>query len=160
MRVADDGPGVPIEVAGDTGRTGLEALLTRMHAEVQPGGRHAVATSLFGIGLCVTNALSSRMTADVRRKGVHWVQEYARGVALAPPTAAGPTTGSGTTIAFWPDTDIFGAPARTEQPRLVTDRCRAALVAEGGLLRRARGETGRGNFGGGVENAWSAPSPV
>ncbi|MEU2389699.1 hypothetical protein [Streptomyces sp. NPDC007369] len=67
-----------------------------------------MATSLFGTGPCVTNALSSRTRAEVRRNGVHWVQEYARGVATTPPTAAGPTTGSGTIIAFWPDTDIFG----------------------------------------------------
>ena len=42
--------------------------------------------SLFGMGPCVTNALSSRLTAEVRRDGVRWVQEYARGVALTPPT--------------------------------------------------------------------------
>ncbi|MGW4703951.1 DNA gyrase subunit B [Streptomyces sp. NPDC004285] len=107
VRVADDGPGVPVEAAGDTGSPGLEALLTHMHPGAEPGGRHAVAMSLFGVGPCVTNALSSRLTAEVRRKGVHWVQEYVRGGALAPPISAGPTTRGGTTIAFWPDTDIF-----------------------------------------------------
>ncbi|WP_324617223.1 hypothetical protein [Streptomyces sp. NRRL F-2580] len=75
--------------------------------------------SLFGVGPCVTNALSSRLTAEVRRKGVHWVQEYARGVALTPPTSAGPTTRGGTTIAFWPDTDIFE-----------TAECSFAVLAE------------------------------
>ncbi|MFE6848499.1 DNA gyrase subunit B [Streptomyces sp. NPDC057686] len=107
VRVADDGTGVPIEAAGDTGGPGLEALLTQMHPGTEPGGRHAVAMSLFGVGPFVTNALSSRLTAEVRREGVHWFQEYARGVALTPPTSAGPTTRGGTTIAFWPDTDIF-----------------------------------------------------
>ncbi|WP_435191405.1 DNA gyrase subunit B [Streptomyces sp. bgisy126] len=109
VRVADDGPSVPVEAVGDTGAPGLEALLSRMHPGAEPGGRHAVATSLFGTGPCVTNALSSRLTAQVRRAGVHWVQEYARGVALAPPVGAGSTTRSGTTITFWPDTDIFEA---------------------------------------------------
>jgi DNA gyrase subunit B len=52
--------------------------------------------------------LSSHLTAEVRREGVRWVQEYARGVAVAPPTAVGPATVSGTTIAFRPDPDIFG----------------------------------------------------
>lgn len=108
VRVADDGPGIPVEAAGDTGGPGLETLLTSMHPGAEPGGRHAVATSPFGVGPCVTNALSSRMTAEVRRAGVHWVQDYARGVALTPPTVAGPTTRSGTTLAFWPDTEIFG----------------------------------------------------
>ncbi|WP_329266866.1 DNA gyrase subunit B [Streptomyces sp. NBC_01451] len=107
VRVADDGPGVPVEAAGDPGGPGLETLLTQMHPGEEPGGRRAVAMSLFGVGPCVTNALSSRLTAEVRREGVHWVQEYARGVALTSPTSAGPATRSGTIIAFWPDTDIF-----------------------------------------------------
>lgn len=73
-----------------------------------PGGRHTVAWSVYGMGPCVTNALSSRLTADVRRGGARWVQEYACGVAVAPPAAAGPTAGSGTTIAFRPHADVFG----------------------------------------------------
>lgn len=98
MRVADDGPGVP----------GLEALLTRMDTGAGPGGRDAAALAFFGMGLCVTDSLSSRLTAEARREGIRWVQEYARGVALAPSGAAGPTTGSGTTVTFRPDTEIFG----------------------------------------------------
>ncbi|MET8136375.1 hypothetical protein [Streptomyces sp. NPDC005251] len=43
----------------------------------------------------------------MRREGVRRVQEYARGVPLTPPTAAGPVTGSGTTITFLPDAEIF-----------------------------------------------------
>ncbi|MFF3430551.1 hypothetical protein [Streptomyces sp. NPDC002602] len=71
------------------------------------------------MGPCVTNALSSRLTAEVRREGVRWVQEYTRGVASTPPTAVGPATGSGTAIAFWPDTDVFG-----------TAQCSFAVLAE------------------------------
>ncbi|MFE3943803.1 DNA gyrase subunit B [Streptomyces sp. NPDC059118] len=123
VRVTDDGPGVPADAdadadaadsdsdaadadAGDSDGPGLEALLTRPGAG--RGGRHTVVVSLSGMGPCVTNALSSRMTAEVRREGVRRVQEYARGVALAPLAAAGPATGSGTSITFWPDTGIFG----------------------------------------------------
>lgn len=52
-------------------------------------------------------ALSHRLTAEVRHEGTRWVQEYERGVAVTPPTAAGPATGSGTVITFHPDPDIF-----------------------------------------------------
>ncbi|MEU9165317.1 DNA gyrase subunit B [Streptomyces sp. NPDC048424] len=121
VRVTDDGPGIPVEAAGDVGGgPGLEALLTRPHAGAEPGGRHSVPMSRFGTGLCVTNALSSRLTAEVRRAGVRWVQEYVRGVALTPPTVAGPPTGTGTTIAFWPDVDIFGT----------ATQCSYAVLAE------------------------------
>ncbi|MGW7285945.1 DNA gyrase subunit B [Streptomyces sp. NPDC054847] len=108
VRVADDGPGVPVEAAEDTGGPGLEALLTRPHVGPKPGDRHSGVLSRIGAGPCVTNALSSHLTAEVRRDGVRWVQEYACGVALAPPKAVGPATGSGTTITFRPDADIFG----------------------------------------------------
>lgn len=108
VRVAVDGPGIPVEAAGDTGGPCLEALLTRMHAGPRPGGRRSVAMGLSGMGPFVANALSSLLTAEVRRDGVCWVQHYERGVAVGPATSAGPTTGSGTTIVFRPDADIFG----------------------------------------------------
>ncbi|MFD8992419.1 ATP-binding protein [Streptomyces goshikiensis] len=107
--VADDGPGVPIDETEGAGGPGLEALLTQMQAGVGTGGRHDVTLGFCGVGPAVVNALSCRMTAKVRREGVLWVQEYARGEAATPLTEVGTATGSGTTIAFWPDADIFGA---------------------------------------------------
>ncbi|MFI0965785.1 ATP-binding protein [Streptomyces sp. NPDC021080] len=106
--VADDGPGVPPDEPEGANGPGLEALLTRMQAGAGPGGRHDVMLGFCGVGPAGVNALSRRMTAEVRRDGVRWVQEYARGVAVTPPTEAGAANGSGTTLAFWPDADIFG----------------------------------------------------
>ncbi|WP_406055982.1 ATP-binding protein [Streptomyces sp. NBC_01077] len=107
VRVADDGPGVPFESAGDAAAPGLEAQLTSLYAGWELGGHRGARRDLFGIGLSTVNALSSRLIAEVRREGVREIQEHARGVALTPPTPAGPATGSGTTLAFWPDADIF-----------------------------------------------------
>ncbi|MFJ6622002.1 DNA gyrase subunit B [Kitasatospora sp. NPDC091335] len=99
VRVADDGPG----------ESSLEALTTRTGAGAGLGGRHDVMLGRAGVGPVVANALSSRLTAEVRREGVRRVREYARGVAVTPVTDAGPAAGSGTTVTFWPDTEIFGA---------------------------------------------------
>ncbi|MFJ3966132.1 ATP-binding protein [Streptomyces sp. NPDC090036] len=107
--VADDGTGVPIDETEGADGPGLEALLTQMQAGVGTGGRHDVTIGFCGVGPAVVNALSRRMTAEVRREGVRWVQEYARGVATTPLTEVGTVIGSGTTITFWPDADIFGA---------------------------------------------------
>ncbi|MFI6440815.1 DNA gyrase subunit B [Streptomyces sp. NPDC050759] len=107
VRVADDGPGVPVEAAGHVGGPGLESLLTRPVTGADPGGRHSVTSGFVGVGPCVTSALSSSLRAEVRREGVLWVQEYVRGAAVTAPVAAGPTTGSGTTLAFRPDDGIF-----------------------------------------------------
>ncbi|MFJ4846286.1 DNA gyrase subunit B [Streptomyces sp. NPDC088733] len=98
VSVADDGPRLPVE---------LEAPLTSMHARMGSGGRVHAELDMVGVGPCVTNALSSRLTAEVRCDGTRWVQEYVRGVPVAPPTAVGEAMGSGTTITFWPDADIF-----------------------------------------------------
>ena len=119
--VADHGPGVPFEApaTGDTCGPGLEAQLTSLQTGAGPSGRHLVIVGHFVAELLVANALSSRLTAEVRREGVRRVQEYARGVALAPPAAVGGTTGKGTTIAFWPDAEIFE-----------TTRCSFAVLAE------------------------------
>ncbi|MFE2410532.1 DNA gyrase subunit B [Kitasatospora sp. NPDC059408] len=120
VRVSDDGPGLAVESGeggggaggGGDGRVpGLEVELTRVGSWVVPGVRPFMGAGLFGTGLAVVNALSGRLTAEVRREGVLWRQEYACGVALAPPSPVGRAAGSGTTIAFWPDAGIFG-PAR------------------------------------------------
>ncbi|MFF3598081.1 ATP-binding protein [Kitasatospora indigofera] len=109
VRVADDGRGVRVDESGASGISGLEALLTRFQTGPATGGRHDVTLGFCGVGPFVVNALSSRMTAEVRRGGARWVQEYTRGVAVTPLIEAGTSTGSGTTITFWPDADIFGA---------------------------------------------------
>ncbi|MFD5859785.1 DNA gyrase subunit B [Streptomyces chartreusis] len=107
-RVAIDGPGIPVEAAGDAGAPSLEELLTRMHAGPRGDSRKFVGVGLFGLGPFVTNALSSHLTGEVRREGVRWVQRYDRGAAVGPPSPQGPTTETGTVIAFRPDADIFG----------------------------------------------------
>lgn len=111
VSVADDGPGIAPDAADGTGRPGVEALLTRTWwPGPWTGGRHHVMLGLCGMGWpAAANALSRRMTAEVRRDGVRWVQEYARGVATTPLTEAGAVDGSGTTLTFWPDPGIFGA---------------------------------------------------
>lgn len=160
VRVADDGPGVPVEAERDTGGPSLEALLTHMHPGTEPGGRHAVASSLFGVGPRVTNALSSRLTAEVRREGVTWVQEYARGVALTPPTIAGPTTRGGTTIAFWPDTDIFETAECSFA--VLAERFRELAFLNRGLdisLTDERPRTGPDRYGAGSRAGLGTSSP-
>ncbi|MFJ6632115.1 ATP-binding protein [Streptomyces sp. NPDC091376] len=109
VRVADDGPGVPVGEAQGTGGPELEALLTTMQTAAGPGGRHAVPLGFCGVGPFVVNALSRRMTAEVRRAGIRWAQEYARSVAVSPLSEAETATGCGTVIVFWPDADIFEA---------------------------------------------------
>lgn len=107
VRVADDGPGIPFEDTGDAGGPGLEAQLTQMHIRKAPAGPRYPVLDFFGAGPFAANALSSRMVAEIQREGIRRVQRYARGVAVGAPADAGPATGSGTVISFWPDPAIF-----------------------------------------------------
>ncbi|WP_328869436.1 DNA gyrase subunit B [Streptomyces sp. NBC_00287] len=107
VRVTDEGSRRARVATADTDDPAVEAQLTSLHAGSEPSGRHIAAVGDHIGGLFVVNALSSRLTAEVQRDGVREIQEYERGVAVAPPAAIGAATGSGTTIAFWPDTEIF-----------------------------------------------------
>lgn len=102
VRVADDGV-----MGGEAHDPDLEGELTSLHVGFGPRGRRTPAVAHFGGGLFVANALSSRLTAEVRGARTQWVKEYARGVEVDPPVTVGSVTGSGTTISFWPDTEIF-----------------------------------------------------
>ncbi|MFJ1709937.1 ATP-binding protein [Kitasatospora sp. NPDC088346] len=107
VRVADDGTGLPVEHAGHSDGPALETRLTVLCCGAQPADRRFLYAGYFGVGLAVVNALSGRLTAEVRRDGARWVLEYERGVAVAAPTRTGPADGSGTAITFRPDAEIF-----------------------------------------------------
>ncbi|MBO1414872.1 ATP-binding protein [Streptomyces sp. FH025] len=107
VRVADDGTGLPVEHAGHSDGPPLETRLAVLGCGAQPADRRSLFGAHFGLGLAVANALSDRLTAEVRRDGARWVLEYERGAAVATPTRTGPADGSGTTITFRPDPEIF-----------------------------------------------------
>jgi DNA gyrase subunit B len=104
IRVADDGTGLPIEHVGHSDEPPLETQLTVLCCEIQPADRRSLS---FGVGLAVVNALSGRLTAEVRRDGARWVLEYERGVAVAAPAHTGRADGNGTAITYWPDAEVF-----------------------------------------------------
>ncbi|MFJ7629250.1 DNA gyrase subunit B [Streptomyces sp. NPDC097595] len=106
---ADGGVRVADDAAGDADGLELEARLTRTGPGTGFRGRDRVPLSSSGLGPAVVNALSRRMTAEVRHDGALWQQEYARGAAVTPLTESGTGAGNGTVITFWPDAEIFGA---------------------------------------------------
>ncbi len=107
--VTDDGRGIPVAAMVDQdGRSALEVVLTVLHAGGKFGGEgYKVSGGLHGVGVSVVNALSERLRAEVRREGRLWMQGYQRGAPDGPIADVGPAEGSGTTISFWPDPEIF-----------------------------------------------------
>ena len=107
-RIEDNGRGVPIDRHPQTGLTGLETVMTTLHAGSKfGGGGYKVSGGLHGVGASVVNALSEELRAEIMRNGRVHVQEYSRGASLAPVAVAGESDSTGTTIWFKPDSEIF-----------------------------------------------------
>ena len=109
VTVSDDGRGIPVDIHPATGVSALETVMTTLHAGGKfGGGAYKVSGGLHGVGASVVNALSSRMTAEVRRDGRSYRQEYRRGSVASKLRNTGRTASHGTTVSFLPDTGIFG----------------------------------------------------
>ncbi|MFH1591333.1 MAG: DNA topoisomerase (ATP-hydrolyzing) subunit B [archaeon] len=108
VTVIDNGRGIPVENHPRFDRPALEVVLTKLHA----GGKFSKSTykvsgGLHGVGVSVTNALSKRLIARVKRNGNVYMQEFARGKPIADMKIEGSAQGDGTEIQFWPDDEIF-----------------------------------------------------
>lgn len=108
IRVADNGRGIPVDIHPVEGRSTVEVVLTVLHAGGKfGGGGYAVSGGLHGVGSSVVNALSHRLDVEVRRQGHVWRQSYTDGVPNEPLAEGEETTETGTTVAFWPNAEIF-----------------------------------------------------
>ncbi len=108
VRVEDNGRGIPVDIHPVEGRSTVEVVLTVLHAGGKfGGGGYAVSGGLHGVGSSVVNALSQRLHVEVKRQGHVWRQWYENGVPLAPLQAEEEAEGTGTTITFWPNAEIF-----------------------------------------------------
>ncbi|MBF9315035.1 DNA topoisomerase (ATP-hydrolyzing) subunit B [Bifidobacteriaceae bacterium NR002] len=111
IRVVDDGRGIPVDEVPGEGVSGVETVMTKLHAGGKfGGGGYAVSGGLHGVGISVVNALSTRVEIEVRRQGFHWTQTYVDQHPTAPlakgkPMEEGESTG--TSVTFWPDGAIF-----------------------------------------------------
>ena len=107
--VVDDGRGIPVDVHKKFKKPALELILCTLHAGGKfDGGSYKVSGGLHGVGSSVVNALSSEMTATVKREGQEYSQSYERGKATRKLKKHGATRGHGTTIHFRPDEEVFG----------------------------------------------------
>lgn len=110
ISIVDNGRGIPIDVVKGDGRPALEVVLTEIHA----GGKfnresgYKVGTGgLHGVGITAVNALSSWLTAEVRRNGSTWVMDFEKGRRTSELRELGRADSTGTRLTFLPDPTIF-----------------------------------------------------
>jgi DNA gyrase subunit B len=108
LRCVDNGRGIPVDMHPVEKRSSVEVVLTVLHAGGKFGGSgYAVSGGLHGVGLSVVNALSNRLDVEVHRQGNEYTQTYHDGVPDAPLKKGAKVDDTGTTITFWPNTEIF-----------------------------------------------------
>ena len=111
VTVADNGRGIPVDKHKETGVSALETVLTTLHAGGKFGGDESgykVSGGLHGVGISVVNALSTKISVDVRRDGKVFHQEYKMGKPKTKDVEViGETKSTGTAITFWPDPKVF-----------------------------------------------------
>ncbi len=108
ITVSDNGRGIPVDTHPSTGKSGLETVMTTLHAGGKfGGGAYKVTGGLHGVGGSVVNALSSYLRAQVMRGGYTYSQEYGQGEPTTEVVKSDRTAEHGTTIFFQPDPAIF-----------------------------------------------------
>ena len=108
LQCVDNGRGIPVDMHPVEKKPALEVVLTVLHAGGKFGdGGYSVSGGLHGVGISVVNALSTDLAVQVKRDGFNWYQEYKLGVQQTPVRKGEATTETGTTVTFWPSSEIF-----------------------------------------------------
>ncbi len=111
VSVTDDGRGLPVGTMKKYGKSATEVILTTLHAGGKFDGQgYKVSGGLHGVGASVVNALSEWLEVEVKREGHVWSQRYERGFPkgkLTKDRKLKKGEGTGTTISFMPDPEVF-----------------------------------------------------
>jgi len=115
LTIRDNGRGIPVDPHPKfKDKSALEVILTTLHSGGKFGGdAYATSGGLHGVGLSVVNALAEQLVVEVCKDKKLWTQTYERGKPVTALTDGGSVSNRrGTSVAFLPDPQIFGAGAR------------------------------------------------
>ena len=111
LEVVDNGRGMPIDVHPEHGMTGVELVMTKLHAGAKFSNKsYQFSGGLHGVGISVTNALSLRLEVTVKKQGKIYQMQFENGVKASELMVIGsdaPKASTGTGIHFWPDPQYF-----------------------------------------------------
>ena len=108
ITIEDDGRGIPVDAHGKSKKSALEVIFTVLHAGGKfEAGNYKTAGGLHGVGASVVNALSRELIATVKRDGHQYQMTFKQGKPIGGLKKVGAARGTGTTVFFRPDPQIF-----------------------------------------------------
>ncbi len=126
-KVSDNGRGMPVDLHPEEGVSGVEVIMTRLHAGAKFSNKnYQFSGGLHGVGVSVVNALSTRLDVEIKRDGKKYEIGFANGDKCRELVETGPVgvRNTGTTVHFWPDPKYF------DSPRFSARRLKHALRAK------------------------------
>nr|WP_202449593.1 DNA topoisomerase IV subunit B [Streptomyces sp. SID4917] len=162
VEVKDNGRGIPVDVEPKTGLSGIEVVMTKLHAGGKfGGGSYAASGGLHGVGASVVNALSARLDVEVDRNSATHSISFRRGVPgiftePGPDSPFDPANGlikgkrvprtrTGTRVRYWADRQIFLKDAKLSLETLHQRARQTAFLVPGLTIvvrdERAAGES-------------------
>lgn len=120
LEVSDDGRGMPVDIHPEEKVSGVELILTRLHAGAKFSQKsYRFSGGLHGVGVSVVNALSSKLEVTIKRNGTIYQIQFAHGDKKSELKAIGqtPKNTTGTTVRFWPAPEYFDTP-KISAPKL------------------------------------------
>ena len=130
LEVADDGRGMPVDIHPKEKVSGVELILTRLHA----GGKfsdknYKHSGGLHGVGVSVVNALSKKLETHIRRGGKEYLITFKDGKVDSKLSVVGSVgaRNTGTTVRFWPDPKFFDSDKFSVPPLKHTLKAKAVL---------------------------------
>ncbi|MGQ3888859.1 DNA topoisomerase IV subunit B [Legionella sp. CNM-1927-20] len=130
IEVEDNGRGMPVDLHPQLGLSGVEVIMTRLHA----GGKfsdknYTFSGGLHGVGVSVVNALSERVEVTIKRNGVVYQMSFANGEKTQELNEVGivKKRDTGTTIRFWPNPKYFDSPKFSTKQLMHVLRAKAVL---------------------------------
>ena len=160
--VADDGRGIPVDIHPKKKVPAVQVIFTTLHSggkfrKTDKDAAYRIAGGLHGVGICVTNALATRLEVEVRRDGAAHRLVFADNGKVKEPLkrigTAAPRE-SGTRIRFWPDPHYF------DSPKIVTADIAALLRAKAMLLPGVRFTLGVEKNGKIEQSEWHFPEGI
>ena len=132
LEVADNGRGMPVDIHPEEKVTGVEVIMTRLHAGAKFSNKsYLFSGGLHGVGVSVVNALSTQLEVDIKREGKHFRIAFAHGEKVSELQTVGSVgqRNTGTRVRFWPDPQYFDTPRFSAKRLRHTLRAKAVLCS-------------------------------